>query len=34
VAGVAVCAALIVARHRANIVRLARGTEPRLGAGS
>ncbi|HEX6424259.1 MAG TPA: glycerol-3-phosphate acyltransferase [Acidimicrobiales bacterium] len=34
VAVVAVCAALIVARHRDNIVRLARGTEPRLGAGS
>lgn len=32
VAGVALCAALIVARHRANIVRLARGEEPRLGA--
>lgn len=32
VAGVALCAALIVARHRANIVRLAQGDEPRLGA--
>lgn len=32
VAALAACAALIVARHRANIARLRRGTEPRLGA--
>jgi acyl phosphate:glycerol-3-phosphate acyltransferase len=32
VAVLAACAALIVARHRANIARLRRGTEPRLGA--
>lgn len=31
VAGLAGCAALIIARHRANIERLARGTEPRFG---
>jgi glycerol-3-phosphate acyltransferase PlsY len=31
VAALAGCAALIVARHRANIERLARGTEPRFG---
>ncbi|HEX6421632.1 MAG TPA: glycerol-3-phosphate acyltransferase [Acidimicrobiales bacterium] len=34
VAALVVCAGLIVARHRDNIVRLVRGTEPRLGAGS
>jgi glycerol-3-phosphate acyltransferase PlsY len=32
VAAVAGCSALIVARHRANIDRLRRGTEPRLGS--
>jgi glycerol-3-phosphate acyltransferase PlsY len=32
VAALAVCAALIVARHRHNIVRLVHGDEPRLGA--
>jgi glycerol-3-phosphate acyltransferase PlsY len=32
VAAVAGCAALIVARHRANLDRLWRGTEPRLGS--
>jgi acyl phosphate:glycerol-3-phosphate acyltransferase len=32
IAALAVCATLVVARHRANIVRLARGDERRLGA--
>jgi acyl phosphate:glycerol-3-phosphate acyltransferase len=32
VAALALASGLIIARHRANIVRLAKGTEPRIGA--